>query len=238
MLLVMLFNFLVGLTDIYVAGFLGPEIQAVVGFVSELYFFIIIVANAISVGSVAMLSRAVGAGNMKNAMTAARQSLLFGALCALALMTAGLLFYDQLISLAGFPDNITTSLAWFGRSEKFGNFYAGVKGDADEAVTRFDAGMELLAGGEWVEKGEGVGTAPSLVVEAIVRALQAKGETVDEDRLAGIREKCKDKDVRAGAKKDPAILAHVKAIEAERAQARAEKAQADAEGQTMEATGF
>ena len=31
MLLVMFFNFLVGLTDIYVAGFIGPEIQAIVG---------------------------------------------------------------------------------------------------------------------------------------------------------------------------------------------------------------
>ncbi len=113
MLLVMLFNFLVGLTDIYVAGFLGPEIQAVVGFVSELYFFIIIVANAISIGSVAMLSRAVGAGNIENAMNAARQSLLFGALCALALMTAGLLFYDQLRSLAGFPDKISDTAGEF-----------------------------------------------------------------------------------------------------------------------------
>jgi putative MATE family efflux protein len=113
MLLVMLLNFLVGITDIYVAGFLGPEIQAVVGFVGELYFFIIIVANAVSVGAVAMLSRAVGAGNMENAMTAARQSLLFGALCALALMTAGLLFYDQLIALAGFPDNIRKTASEF-----------------------------------------------------------------------------------------------------------------------------
>jgi hypothetical protein len=38
MLLVMFFNFLVGITDIYVAGFIGPEIQAIVGFVGELYF--------------------------------------------------------------------------------------------------------------------------------------------------------------------------------------------------------
>ena len=38
MLIVMFFNFLVGLTDVYVAGFLGPEIQAIVGFVSQLYF--------------------------------------------------------------------------------------------------------------------------------------------------------------------------------------------------------
>ena len=65
MILVMFFNFLVGLTDIYVAGFLGPEIQAVVGFVSELYFFIIIMANAISIGTVALLSSAVGSGNFR-----------------------------------------------------------------------------------------------------------------------------------------------------------------------------
>jgi len=74
MLVVMSFNFLVGLTDIYVTGFLGPEIQAIVGFVGQLYFFIIIVANAISIGTVAMVSRAVGAGNFSDALCIARQS--------------------------------------------------------------------------------------------------------------------------------------------------------------------
>lgn len=106
MLLVMFFNFLVGLTDVYVAGFLGPEIQAIVGFVSQLYFFIIIVANAISIGTVALVSRAVGAGNFADALTAARQSLLFGTACAFALTIAGLAFHDQIISLAGFTGNI------------------------------------------------------------------------------------------------------------------------------------
>ena len=105
MLLVMFFNFLVGLTDVYVAGFLGPEIQAIVGFVSQLYFFIIIVANAISIGTVAMLSRAVGAGNFEDALTEARQSLLFGVLSGLALMFGSLFFHDQIISLAGFSGN-------------------------------------------------------------------------------------------------------------------------------------
>jgi len=36
MLLVMFFNFLVGMTDIYVAGLLGPEIQAIAGFAEKL----------------------------------------------------------------------------------------------------------------------------------------------------------------------------------------------------------
>jgi len=106
MLLVMFFNFLVGLTDIYVAGFLGPEIQAIVGFVGQLYFFIIIVANAISIGTVAIVSRAVGAGNFDDALSTARQSLVFGLSCALALTVAGLLFKDHIISLAGFSGNI------------------------------------------------------------------------------------------------------------------------------------
>jgi len=107
MLLVMFFNFLVGLTDIYVAGFLGPDIQAVVGFVSELYFFIIIVANAISIGTVALLSRAVGAGNSEGAVSSARQSLLFGAICAIVLTAVGLIFHENLISLAGFTGKIS-----------------------------------------------------------------------------------------------------------------------------------
>ena len=102
MLIVMFLNFLVGLTDIYVAGFLGPEIQAVVGFVSQLYFFIIIVANAISIGTVAIVSRVVGAGNFEDALSTARQSLIFGLACAIALMAVCLFFQDQIISLAGF----------------------------------------------------------------------------------------------------------------------------------------
>lgn len=106
MLLVMLFNFLVGLTDIYVAGFLGPEIQAIVGYVGQLYFFIIIVANAISIGTVAILSRAVGAGRLEDALSTARQSLLFSIVCALALTAAGLAFQDLIIDIAGFSGKI------------------------------------------------------------------------------------------------------------------------------------
>jgi len=106
MLLVMFFNFLVDLTDIYVAGFIGPEIQAIVGFVGQLYFFIIIVANAISIGTVAIVSRSVGAGNFEDALSTARQSIVFGIVCAVALTVAGFLLRDQIISLAGFSGNI------------------------------------------------------------------------------------------------------------------------------------
>ena len=108
MLLVMLLNFFVGLTDIYVAGFLGPQVQAVVGFVGQLYFFIIIVANAISIGTVALVSRAVGAGDHAEALKSAQQSLLFGLISAIALAAAGFIFRDIILSPAGFSGEVRT----------------------------------------------------------------------------------------------------------------------------------
>jgi len=86
-------------------AFLGPEIQAIVGFVSQLYFSIIIVANAISIGTVALLSRAVGAGRFEDALTVARQSLLFGIGMRCGTYGCRLLFHNQIISLAGFSTN-------------------------------------------------------------------------------------------------------------------------------------
>jgi MATE family multidrug resistance protein len=106
MLLIMIFDFFVGFADVYVAGFISPEVQAAVGFVSLLYFFVIIIANAISIGTVALVSRAIGGGNFGRALEVARQSLLSGCLVAVLVSLAGLLFYRQIIAVAGFPPQI------------------------------------------------------------------------------------------------------------------------------------
>jgi putative MATE family efflux protein len=113
MLLVMFFNFLVGMTEIYVAGLLGPEIQAVAGFVGQLYFFTIIIANAIGIGAVAILSRAVGSGRIDDAVSSAREAMIFGAACALFLTIPGFIFKDLIISLAGFSGSIREKAADF-----------------------------------------------------------------------------------------------------------------------------
>ena len=57
MTLIMFFEFLIGLTDIYVAGRIGKEVQAAYGFVIQLYFVFIIVGNALSMGAVSVASR-------------------------------------------------------------------------------------------------------------------------------------------------------------------------------------
>ena len=103
MLLIMIFDFFVGFADVYVAGFISPQVQAAVGFISLLYFFVIIIANAISIGTVALVSRAIGGGDFGRALGVARQSLLFGILVAVLVSLVGLIFYRQIVSLAGLP---------------------------------------------------------------------------------------------------------------------------------------
>ena len=103
MLLIMIFNFFVAFTDIYVAGLINPKVQAAVGFIGQLYFLLIIIANAISIGTVALVSRSVGAGDFPKAIKDAKQSLIFGAIIAIGLTAAGLIFHREIIAAAGFP---------------------------------------------------------------------------------------------------------------------------------------
>jgi len=106
MLVVMLLNFIVGITDVYVAGLISPEIQAAVGFVAQLYFFLIIIANAISIGCVALVAKAVGGGERQLALETGRQALIFGVAVALALMLLGVWSRNFVVELAGLPSAV------------------------------------------------------------------------------------------------------------------------------------
>jgi len=106
MLGIMVFNFFVGLADVYVAGRINPETQAAVGFVSQIYFFIIIVANAIGIGTLALVARETGAGNIPGALQIARQSILFSIAIGAALSALTLFLHREIIALAGFPVDI------------------------------------------------------------------------------------------------------------------------------------
>ncbi|HMK44192.1 MAG TPA: MATE family efflux transporter [Dissulfurispiraceae bacterium] len=106
MVLIMICNFVIGFADVYVAGLISPQVQAAVGFVSQIYFLIIILANAISIGTVAIVSRAVGAGDFGEALVVARQALVFGCCVAAALMVVCVTLSAQIIRAAGFPPEI------------------------------------------------------------------------------------------------------------------------------------
>ncbi len=63
MILIMVFEFLMGLTDVYIAGRLGKEYQAAVGVATQMYFVFIVIANALTVGSVSLVSRLHASGD-------------------------------------------------------------------------------------------------------------------------------------------------------------------------------
>jgi len=119
MLVIMMFNFLVGLTDIYVAGLISSDVQAAVGFVTQIYFLTVVVANAITVGTLALISREIGAGRIKKAVDIAKQSLSFSFLVAIFLTAFFLVFSSQIVTLAGFPARIADKAEAFIRIFSF-----------------------------------------------------------------------------------------------------------------------
>ena len=103
MTLIMLFEFFIGLTDVYVAGRVGKDVQAAYGFVIQLYFMFIVIANALTVGAVSVVSR-LHTSKDKERLTAAISSSLI-ATAAAGMLTAfvGIVFAPLLINLLNIP---------------------------------------------------------------------------------------------------------------------------------------
>lgn len=103
----MLLNFIVGYTDIYVAGLLSSEVQAAVGFVSQQYFVLIILGNALAIGSVALVSQATGAGQRQKVFDFARQAFILAFGVGAALWVAALFGARAIIALFALPGSIS-----------------------------------------------------------------------------------------------------------------------------------
>ncbi len=106
MVIIMLGNFILGITDIYAAGKLGTEVQASVGFCMQILFFLTVFANAIGIGTLSLVSKAVGAGEDRRAVEIARQALFCGIIVSLLIISILFLFGQAIVSLAGFPSAI------------------------------------------------------------------------------------------------------------------------------------
>ena len=104
--LIMLFEFLIGLTDVYIAGRVSKEIQAAYGFVIQLYFVLIVIANALTVGTVSVVSRLYTSGD-KNELGKSVVSSLVGATGAGAFLACGgFLFSPDIIHVLNIPQQL------------------------------------------------------------------------------------------------------------------------------------
>lgn len=72
------------------------------------------------------------------------------------------------IELADFSDAVNRGAMWHGHNQTHGDVFAGVKGNADEAVALFDARDNTLRGGVWTSRTGGGLAADTILVEAVV----------------------------------------------------------------------
>lgn len=106
MTLIMFFEFMTGLVDVYIAGRAGKEIQAAYGFIIQLYFVFIIVANALTVGAVSIISRLFAAGNRDDVTEAIYSTLSLSAVAGLILGIGGVTLTGDIIAILDIPAEI------------------------------------------------------------------------------------------------------------------------------------
>src|SRR4030042_4216286 len=106
MTLIMFFEFLIGLTDVYIAGRISKEVQATYGFVIQLYFIFIVIANALTVGTVSIVSRLYTSGDKTELTKAVFSSLLAALGAGIVLAIAGIFFSPEVIRLLNIPEEL------------------------------------------------------------------------------------------------------------------------------------
>lgn len=104
MTLIMFFEFLIGLTDVYIAGRIGKEVQATYGFVIQLYFILILTANAITVGTVSVVSKLFTSEKRDHLTEAVFSSLILSLIAGFSLGGVGFFLAPMIIPLLNVPD--------------------------------------------------------------------------------------------------------------------------------------
>ncbi|MHB8110266.1 MAG: MATE family efflux transporter [Syntrophorhabdaceae bacterium] len=106
MTLIMIFEFLIGMTDIYIAGKVGKEVQATYGFVIQLYFIFIIIANALTTGTVSVVSRLFSSNNKKDLEAAVFSIVLVAGAAGLFFGISGIVLTPAILHIVNIPSNL------------------------------------------------------------------------------------------------------------------------------------
>ena len=103
MTLIMFFDFLVGITDIFIAGRVGKEIQATYGFVIQLYFIFIIIANAMTVGTVTVIAQLFTSGRKEELGEAIHSTMTSSMVAGVLFGLAGVFSTPYLVRIVNIP---------------------------------------------------------------------------------------------------------------------------------------
>ena len=103
MAIVMLYEFFIGITDVFVAGKFGKTAVAAYGISFQLYFIFIIIGIALSIGTVSVSSRLFTAGNTDRFNTAAGSSLVTAVVLGTLFTAMGVFFSGNIIGMLALP---------------------------------------------------------------------------------------------------------------------------------------
>ena len=106
MILIMFFHFSIGMADVYVAGYLGTDVLAAVGYVGQVYWTLMILANGITVGTVSMISQAYGAHSREAVSHITAHSLILGVAISGVLTVLAQIFPAAIVRITGMPAGI------------------------------------------------------------------------------------------------------------------------------------
>lgn len=112
-IVMMMFHFLIGFVDVWVAGQIDSSVQAALGMISQTFLFFLVVAIAIGNGCVAAISQSIGAGLHRRAARYIGLVLLVGLACGLLVSASGLSFRHAFLGILQTPDEIYPIALYF-----------------------------------------------------------------------------------------------------------------------------
>lgn len=106
MTLIMLFEFMISLADVYIAGKISKDVQAAYGFVVQIYFIFTVIGNALTVGTVSIISRLCQAMRDESYAKAVFSTVAMTALTGLILGIAGIFLTPVIFDWLNVPEVI------------------------------------------------------------------------------------------------------------------------------------
>ncbi len=106
MVIIMFFEFFISITDVYIAGRIGKEVQAAYGFVVQLYFIFAVVAAALNVGAVSTISQLYTSGDMAQYRRAVFSSIVFAAAAGVVFAVIGVIGAPYLVRALNMPAEV------------------------------------------------------------------------------------------------------------------------------------
>ena len=106
MIFIMAFEFIISLTDVFIAGKLGKEYQAAVGFSMQVYFIFIVVANSLTTGVVSSVARIFSSGDNSAVSDSVYTAAVSAVVAGIFFGIAGVTITGPVVNLLNIPEEV------------------------------------------------------------------------------------------------------------------------------------